>query len=67
VRWSWGARGRVPRFARATGDLVLLPDAGLVGEPDLYRLAAALGLGDLRQAGGEVLFLNASSTSGSCS
>src|ERR687896_284700 len=36
----------------AAGDLVLLADARLVLEPDLYRLAARRGPGDLRQAGG---------------
>src|SRR5918995_7212392 len=38
VRRSCGAAGRVPRFARRrVSDPVLLPHAGLVGEPDLHR------------------------------
>jgi hypothetical protein len=44
------------------GDLVLLPDARLVLEPDLYVLALRLVGGDLRQLGGEV-FLNAAMAS----
>lgn len=36
----------------SAGDRVLLADPGLVGKPDLYRLAAC-GLRDLRQAGGK--------------
>ena len=44
----------------AASDLVLLADPGLIGEPDLYRIAAdALVLGDACQRGGEV-FLKAS-------
>ena len=31
--------GRVPRRAQRRRDRVLLADAGLIGEPDLYRLA----------------------------
>ena len=41
----------------AAGDLVLLPDPGLVAKPELDRLAARL-LGDRCQTGGE-LFLKA--------
>src|SRR3954447_13010268 len=45
-------------FGPAPGDLVLLPDPGLIGEPDLERLAADR-LPDPLQAGREV-FLKAS-------
>src|SRR6266851_3666117 len=44
------------------GDLVLLADPGFILEPDLYRLARRVALGDLVEAGGEV-FLNASRAS----
>jgi len=46
----------------AAGDLVLLPDAGLVLEPDFYGLACGLARRDLRQDRGEV-FLNADAAS----
>jgi len=46
----------------APGDLVLLADAGFILEPDLYRLAGCLLLGDLCQALGEI-FLNAATAS----
>ena len=50
--------GPAPR--PAAGDAVLLADAGFVGEPDLYRVAAeALFARDACQRGGEV-FLNVS-------
>ena len=55
------ARPRAPARP-AAGDLVLLPDAGLVLEPDLYGLACGLARRDLRQARGEV-FLNAEAAS----
>ena len=42
----------IPAFAGTS--LVLLPDPGLVGEPDLYRLAAGLVRRDRLQEGGEV-------------
>jgi hypothetical protein len=45
----------IPAFAGTS--LVLLPDPRLIGEPDLYGLAANR-LPDLLQAGGEV-FLKA--------
>src|SRR3954470_4752514 len=51
-----GGRARAA-FGRAPGDLVLLPNPGLIGEPDLERLAADR-LPDLLQTGGEV-FLKA--------
>ena len=57
VRWSCGAGGRSGAALRpAAGDLVLLPHAGLVGEPDLYRggLDPLLAC-DLLQLGGEDL------------
>ena len=44
------------------GDLVLLPDAGFILEPELYVLALGLSGGDLCQLGGEV-FLNAAMAS----
>ena len=57
----WRRRpGAAPR--PAPGDLVLLADAGLVLEPDLYRLARCRALDDLVQAGEEV-FLNAATAS----
>ena len=61
------ARGDRPRAAPGPtpGDLVLLADAGLVGEPDLYALARRLAGRDLRQAGGEV-FLKTAAASGFC-
>jgi len=56
-------RARPRATARpAAGDLVLLPDAGLVLEPDLYGLAWGLARRDLRQDRGEV-FLNADAAS----
>ena len=72
VGWADGAedvgrlRALVARGGRTcsapgptAGDLVLLPDPGFIAEPDLYRLAAGLGRGDLVQAGREG-FLKAS-------
>ena len=59
----FGRRGARAAAGPTTGDRVLLSDAGLVGKPDLYRLAAD-GLGDRRQAGGEG-FLKAGIASGS--
>src|SRR5258708_20258425 len=61
IVWRRGPRS-APR--PAPGDLVLLPDPGLVLEPDLYRLARRVALGDLVEAGGEV-FLNAARASAS--
>src|SRR5215211_317644 len=49
----------------AVGELVLLPDPHLVLEPYLYRCAGGEPRADFRHAGGKV-FLNASTTSGSC-
>jgi len=50
-----GALGRVPRLAQTAGDLVLLADARLVGEPDLYGVGSdALLATDLFQAGGKL-------------
>ena len=50
----------------AAGDLVLLADAGLVGEPDLYRAGLdALFARDLLQARGEV-FLKSSIAPSAC-
>lgn len=51
----------------ASGDLVLLADARLVGEPDLYVIGReALVVGDLVEAGGES-FLKSSMACGFCS
>ena len=61
VRRAWPGAA----FGPSTGDLVFLPDAGLVGEPDLYALACRLAGRDLRQAGGEI-FLKAATASGFC-
>jgi len=48
----------------AAGDLVLLPDPGLVGEPDLYGGGLdALRAGDLVQHGGEGLLKSATAPS----
>ena len=49
-----GSRGTGAAQRPAPSDLVLLADAGLIGEPDLYGLAACLGFRDLLQAGEEV-------------
>ena len=57
-------RGSCPAPRPAPGDLVLLADPGLVLEPDLYRLARRVALGDLIEARGEV-FLNAARASAS--
>src|ERR1700758_3286618 len=57
-RWPGAALGPAP------GDLVLLSDARLVLEPQLYWLACGLVLRDLRQTRGKV-FLNASRAAGS--
>ena len=51
-------RGTGPALGPTPGDLVLLADPRLIGKPDLYGLAASLGLRDLRQTRGEV-FLKA--------
>lgn len=48
----------------APGDLVLLPDARLIGKPHLYRPTGRIALGDRCQAGGEV-FLKAAVAAGS--
>ena len=57
-------RGTGAALGPPAGDLVLLPDAGLVLEPDLYVLAARLLGCDRRQLGGEV-FLKAAMASAS--
>lgn len=61
------ARRDRPRAAPGPtpGDLVLLADAGLVGEPDLYALARRLAGRDLRQTVGEG-FLKTAAASGFC-
>jgi len=56
-RWPGAAPGPAP------GDLVLLPDPGLILEPHFYGFARRLSPGDLIQAREEV-FLNASRASG---
>jgi hypothetical protein len=58
-RGSRSALGPSPR------DLVLLPDTGLVLEPDFYRRAAWEGRFDLVQLGSKAPFLKASIASGS--
>lgn len=57
-------RGARPALRPSAGDLVLLSDPGLVLEPDFYRLACRVPLGDVVEAGGEV-FLNAASVAAS--
>ena len=50
TRCAWAGAALRP----ATGDLVLLADAGLVGEPDFYRLAVERFFSrDCLQTGGE--------------
>lgn len=58
-------RGACPPFRPSPGDLVLLPDPGLVREPDFYRRAAREGRSDLVQLGGKAPLLKASIASGS--
>jgi len=59
-------RGAGSALGPASGDLVLLADAGLVGEPDLYVIGReALVGGDFVQAGGET-FLKSSMACVSC-
>ena len=66
MRWSCGADGRVPRSRPAACDLVLLPDAGFVAEPDLYVAGIdAVFARDRVQLGGEV-FLKASMAPSAC-
>ncbi len=60
VRCAWPGAALGP----SSGDLVLLPDAGLVLEPDFYVLALGLSGSDPCQLGGEV-FLNAAVASAS--
>ena len=60
LRRTWPAAAPGP----PAGDLVLLPDAGLILEPEFYVLALGLLGCDLRQLGGEV-FLNAAMASAS--
>ena len=55
-----GRRWPRPASGPAPGDLVLLADAGLVLEPDLYRRALREGGFDLCQLGGKAPFLKAS-------
>src|SRR3954466_5872075 len=55
--------GASAAFGPAPRDLVLLPDPGLIGKPDLERLAAGLGLCDLLQTGGEVFLKAATAAS----
>jgi hypothetical protein len=59
-------RGPRAALGPAPGNLVLLSDPGLVGEPDLYvEWIDALGARDLLQNGRE-LFLNSSIASSAC-
>ena len=55
-------RGPRPLPRPAAGDLVLLADPGFILEPNFYRLARRVALGDFVEAGREV-FLNATSAS----
>src|SRR3954470_7064540 len=56
-----GGRARAA-FGPAPGDLVLLPNPRLIGEPDLYRLAINR-LCDFLQAGGKVFLKAATAAS----
>ena len=58
-----GRRGTRAPARPAPGQLVLLADPCLIGEPDLERLAAGLGSRDLLQAGGEVFLKAATAAS----
>ena len=60
-------RGRRPDFLLGPPpvDLVLLPNAGFILNPDIYRRTAREGGPDLVQLGGKASFLNASIASGS--
>jgi hypothetical protein len=60
VRRTWSCAALGP----SASDLVLLPDAGFILEPDLYVFALGLLSCDLRQRGGEV-FLKAAMASAS--
>ena len=60
LRRRWAAAALRP----AAGDAVLLADPGFVLESDLYALAGANAVADLRQRGGEV-FLNVAKLPGS--
>lgn len=62
ILWRGGA---CPPFRPSPRDLVLLPDTGLVREPNFYRCTAREGRSDLFQLGGEAPFLKASIASGS--
>src|SRR6516162_7816235 len=54
-RLAWAAGATVAAIGPAAGDLVLLADAGLVGEPDFYRVAVKRLLArNCLQARGEV-------------
>src|SRR3954451_21295029 len=57
-----GGRARAA-FGPAPRDRVLLPNPRLIGEPDLERLAAGLGLRKLLQTGGEVFLKAATAAS----
>ena len=50
----FGRRGPHAALGPAARDLFRLPDPGLIGEPDLYGLAAGLLCRDRLQEGGEV-------------
>ena len=58
-------RGAASALRPSPCDLVLLPNPGLVLEPNLYRCAARERRSDLVQLGGEAPFLKASIASGS--
>lgn len=56
----FGSRRTRAASGPATGDLVFLADAGLVLEPDLYRLSVGERGFDFRQIGSKAPFLKAS-------
>ena len=58
-----GRRGPGAALGPAPGDLVLLPDASLVGEPEFYRLAVGFGGCDRRQTSAELFLKTATAAS----
>src|SRR4051812_26963819 len=59
----FGGCGPCAALRPAAGDLVLLPDPGLICEPDLDHLAMSLGLCDRLQTGREVFLKAATAAS----
>ena len=60
VRWSCGARGRVPRFAQRRVMEFFWPDAGLVLPPQFYLGSGGEAFADLVQFGRKSFFLKSS-------